>query len=217
MPMRLEIETDPPTWVTEWTFERTSPERDDEGFAVGPGPGVSRLEVEQQLAGKMAGWTARAEFVLHEKGGPRPWSRIELSGVRFVPPAGSAGWFDVPTQNGLRAVHLGDLQDRIRDFMEATNTRLAAKTWLDAIARGRRPGRRGTTLRMYALWAERRVEAERQAPRRGVIEWMAEQYGETPGAIKAFVHKARDKGLLEGNPPRLTDLARDVLTFDEEA
>jgi len=196
--------------VVRWDFER-----DPQTIEQPDNPWWSVLMIEKELDGPVDGWRAEVEFRVDGVGSDRPDGPPRLLGV-YLRPDAPAYWNDLPTQRALRAVHNGDVLRELREWLSFVPTQGPAKVWIDAIERGRRSGRRGKSDDHYAVWAERRVRAEEIAPRTP-NKWLAEQYGETVGAVSMILNRARNRGFLEGRPPRLSAKAEHLLrTIDAE-
>jgi hypothetical protein len=161
---------------------------------------TSDLVVSSDLDGPLKGWRSEIEWHLTEGAEP------ELREVRLRPIA-QRHWHDVPTQAALRTLRHGSLRRDLLEWLGRVPADKLAILWIDAIHRSKRSGRAGTQDRTYAIWAVRRVEAQNADPRRP-IKWMANRWGESDGAINMLVFRAKERGMLSGNPPVLTDLAR---------
>jgi hypothetical protein len=161
----------------------------------------------------LKGWRIDVEFEMTGRGIVRGNETPRIVELKHVPPE-SARWDDLPTQVALRKILQGNVLRDVYEWLAFTPLANMARPWIEAIDRGRRSGRSGKQLRFWAIWAQRRVEAEEAAPRR-TTKWLAERYGETEGAVNMLVHRARNAGLLEGKPPRLTDLAEELLRDHE--
>lgn len=161
-----------------------------------------RCTAEQRLTGTLNGWTLNAHLTATEDG-------IKVGDLVLTPPADT--YLDAVASGGLRQLQLGHLYAEIeRRVSRPGMVNGTGRVWLPALAkRNRRRGRAGRPLGFYAMWAQRRVEAEQVAPH-APIKWLVEEYGpqgETEATISQFIHRATDKGLLtypsEG-PRRLT-------------
>lgn len=144
--------------------------------------------------------------------------RVLVGPVTFKPPAGlELGDLTAAAQKKLGLT--ADLRQAFEDGMRRLDTLEGvdnAAGWVDALTVGRKPGRGNhQDAHVYITWAERRVEAEREAPERP-IKWLVEKYGDrgySESSINAYVGAARDKGFLSpvGEPVELTPLTKRLL------
>lgn len=154
----------------------------------------------RDLDGDLDGWTVSVGFVL-EDGKPR--ERTVVFYAEGIPTRVSRAQRELRITEAFAA--LRSLADALpRTFGE----------WRSLVEGP--TGRRGTPEVRYAVWAQRRVEADAEAEKAGmpVLRWAAQQYGFSEGAIKQYWFKAREKGLLTPrsvHPPRLTDKAERLL------
>jgi len=121
----------------------------------------------------------------------------------------------------FKKLNLGALHRQVEaEFRRPTTLFLLWEPWVSTIAKDGiaipRPGRRGRDQLYYAEWARRYVEACSIAPRSPLKHLVATSPAETEGTIRAFLNRARAKGLLTKAPAgksggELTRKARELL------
>jgi hypothetical protein len=165
---------------------------------------VDRLTVTVPLDGMVKGATAVVRWDLVD-------GRIHRNNtIEIVLPDGDDEWDSIPTQRALRYLRIGEVTHEVRQWVEG----VGLPTWLEALNRPqqRRTGRRGTSVGVYLMWAQRRIEAEKQDR---PIKWLAETYNETEAAVNAFLQRAKRDDLIvmqRGRAPVLTAKAKKLIT-----
>lgn len=120
----------------------------------------------------------------------------------------------------IRKMGLGGFLELVDDALEV-DYRLGTLSDGGWRRKVRRPGRSGRPEVFYAEWAQRYVDALSQAPRTP-IQWLidAEEVAgrerATAAQLRAYVNRARERGLLTASPPgkaggELTSKARRLL------